>query len=90
MTKIDYSVLPEHMQQGMKRYVEEHIPPGSFLRAVLENDLVGALFRADKTNAARMLDYAYFLLHAAPPDCWGSEEAVVDWLRKQEGKGCAR
>jgi len=38
----DYDLLPEHIRGGMKLYLEDHVEPGGFLRAVLENDLVGA------------------------------------------------
>jgi hypothetical protein len=33
---IDYSTLPEHMQESMRRYIEKGIQPGSFLAAILE------------------------------------------------------
>ncbi len=78
---IDYSRLPEHMQGGMKSYIEDRFPPGGFLRAVLENKLVEAFGRADQINAERLKDYASFLYNEAPSSCWGSEENVEAWLK---------
>lgn len=37
------------------RYVEDRLPPGSFLRAVLENDFRQAVSRADPESLARLL-----------------------------------
>lgn len=77
---IDYSRLPEHMRGGMRRYIENGIPPGSFQRAVLSNDLMGAYRKGDDINTAAMRDYAMFLYNDAPSGCYGSPAHVVDWI----------
>jgi len=77
---IDYSPLPEHMQDGMQMYIEYRIEPGSFLTAVLENDLMGALGKADDINKHRLYDYGLWLYNEAPAGCFGSVEAVREWL----------
>lgn len=76
----DYSSLPPHMQGGMRRYIEDRIPPGSFLTAVLSNDLVSAAAKADHINKTLLWEYAYFLWNEAPPECHGSPERVEAWL----------
>lgn len=81
---IDYSILPEHMQEGMRLYIEKGIPPGSFLTAVLENDLVASFGQADYINQSRLLDFAVFLMQQAPQECWGDTDTVNRWL---EGQG---
>lgn len=78
--EINYSRLPEHMRDGMRRYIENGIPPGSFQRAVLSNDLMEAFRRADDVNAYAMRDYAVFLTCEAPGGCFGSPEHVKDWI----------
>ena len=78
--EINYSRIPEHMQDGMRRYIENGIPPGSFQRAVLSNDLMQAFARADDVNVAAMADYARFLYNDAPVGCYGSIEAVKSWV----------
>jgi hypothetical protein len=73
--------LPEHMHGAIARYIERGIPPGSFLEAVLSNDLKGAVGRADHINRERIGDYVRFLYNDAPAGCWGSPEAVSDWIK---------
>ena len=86
---IDYSRLPTHMQDGMRLYIERGIPPGSFHRAVLSNDLMGAFKRADDVNTAAMVDYARFLYNEAPGGCFGSPDHVKDWLAQGGLSGCS-
>ena len=89
---IDYLMLPKHMQDGMQRYVEHGVRPGSFLYLILCNDFVRARGHADQINAARMGDYARFLGEKTehiylwvPHRCWGSAEKVEKWIeRKRE------
>ena len=79
---INYDMLPEHMRDGMQRYIERGIPPGSFLTAVLENNLVLAALRADSVNRHRLLDFAEFLYSEAPTMCWGSRGSVELWVKR--------
>lgn len=83
---IDYSTLPEHMQDGMRLYIESGINPGSFLRAVLENNLMEALGRADHINRHALFEYGSFLYNEAPPNCFGSPENVAAWIKAHEHK----
>ncbi len=73
--------LPEHMRGAMQRYIERGIPPGSFLEAVLCNDLMGAHGKADEENRAALHDYAVYLYSFAPSGCHGSPSKVSDWIR---------
>jgi len=84
--EMNYSILPEHMQEGMKRYVEYGVNPGDFLYHIICNDFVHALVHADQINMARIVDYAKFLYFEAPSGCWGSVEKVNNWrkARKEE------
>ncbi len=71
----------------MRRYVEDGIRPGSFLQAVLENDLVGAFSSADEGNTARMKEIASFLYNEMPMrsyGVWGSPEAVSKYIREKQ------
>ena len=77
---IDYSMLPEHMQDGARLYIENRIPPGSFMTAVLENNLVEAAARADSINKHALLDWAQWLYSECPSIAWGSPAAVDRWL----------
>ena len=77
---VNYDMLPEHMQEPARAYVEEHQPVGDFLKAVLCNDLVNAFGRADGINKAAMAQWAQWLWNEAPSPCWGSLEKVRAWL----------
>ena len=79
--------LPPHMIDGVVRYLVRGIPPGSFLNAVLSNDLMGALREADDANRNALWAYGNFLYNCAPSDAYGSPERVAEWrgiLDKQE------
>lgn len=78
---VDYSGLPEHMQDAMRLYMERGIEPGSFLAAVLCNDFMGAIGHADSINAVRLRDYAIWLHNYAPPASFGSREKYAAWVR---------
>ena len=80
--EIDYTSLPAHMQHGMKLYVEKGIAPGSFLTAVLCNDLMEACARADDTNLYALPTYARWLYNRVPATCFGSREAFEAWIAK--------
>lgn len=73
--------IPEHMHSGIVDYVVRSVPPGSFMLAVLENDLVGAAARADHINIQHLANYAA-LLYQLPRNCWGDVNTVNDWLLK--------
>ena len=75
--------IPGYMQGGLIRYFNDRLPPGGFLTAVLENDLMGAFAHADDTNKRRMRSYVMWLYNEVPgrPNGgWGSPEAVKKWL----------
>lgn len=81
---IDYSTLPEHMQEGMQLYIEKGVQPGSFLTAVLENNFILAFANADHINIQRMKDYAVFLFREAPRGCYGSQKIVERWIKRKK------
>ena len=82
LNKTDWSLIPEYMQGGMRRYFEEGIKPGSFLEAVLVNDLKEACGRADDTNRLHLFDYVMFLYNYAPSRSWGPPENYRAWIAK--------
>lgn len=74
-----YNLLPEHMRDGMREYIEQGIAPGGFLGTVLVGDLFGAMRRADDFNLYFLQAYVRFLDNHAPPACYGSREKVRAW-----------
>lgn len=81
---INYSLIPEHMRDGVKLYLEYGIRPGSFLTTVLENNLVKSIALADNVNQAHIVEWAKFLYNELPMESWGSKEKVNAWIEKKE------
>jgi hypothetical protein len=79
---IDYSGLPEHLRHGVQAYVEHGREMGHFLTAVAEDDLFGAMFRADHTSRHRLYNIAIWFWNEPPSGCFGSKSRVADWQRK--------
>lgn len=72
--------LPEHMRGAMKLYLENGIEPGSFLTAVLRNDLKEAVGRADHINLQYLTNIVSYCYNEIPSTAWGSPERVTNWL----------
>lgn len=71
--------VPEYLRGGLVRYLSDGILPGSFLQAVLCNDLTQACVRADPFALAGLAALAEFLIHYAPVIAWGSRARVLAW-----------
>ncbi len=78
---INYSLLPDYMQEGMRLYMERGIPTGDFLFYILSNNFVAAGAQADSYNQHRLFDYCNFLYNEAPTISWGKEETVWTWMK---------
>ena len=80
--KLDsYPGVPDHLFHGIKLYVTKRIQTGSFLQAVLENNLVYSMFYADAISANSIQSIAKLIYNHVPSKCWGSKEKVEAWLR---------
>jgi len=73
------SAVPEHLRAGLVRYVADGILPGSFLQAVLVNDLTQAVLRADPSSLAGLSALVTLLVDHVPAVAWGSRTAVLAW-----------
>ncbi|AGH16013.1 hypothetical protein DVVG_00027 [Dunaliella viridis virus SI2] len=76
----DYSILPGHMRDGMRLYIEKGIKPGEFLTALLSNDFMDACRRADDINLYALPNYARFFYSELPAVSFGSPERVQEWI----------
>lgn len=61
-------------------YVKEGTPPGGFVRAVLENNLMEAFHRGDKENSEALIDICMYVYNEVPASCHGSPANVSAWL----------
>lgn len=80
-------LLPEHMRGGMERWITHGISPGSFLEAILSNDLAGAVSTADAVNIGLLGLYVQYLHHYAPAACWGSVANCEAWAAHHGAEG---
>ena len=76
---INYSTLPEGLRSGMQLFVEEGRTPGSFLTAVLSNDLLGAVSYADSMNIKALPDIVRWVFYQVPSAAWGSRDKFQAW-----------
>jgi hypothetical protein len=72
---------PQELQAGLNRYVNERCQTGSFLYAILTNNLREAVMRADDKNIRLIPEIVCFVYNEIPGKCWGSVEKVEAWLK---------
>lgn len=82
MADANWNLVPEHIRDGIRLYVERGIPPGSFLQAVICNDLREACGRADDINRSRLFQIVQFFYLDTPSGCWGSSKHYSDWIKR--------
>lgn len=66
---------------AIDRYVKDGIPTGSFLEAVLCNDLMESFGRADMGNREALFKICDYIYNETPSGCHGSPEQVQEWLK---------
>lgn len=73
----------DYMQTSIDNWVNYGCPApsemGSFLRAILQHDLMAAAMFADDHNRARLADWAFYLHNEVPGPCHGSAEVLEAW-----------
>ena len=79
MTMHSPNQIPEWIRESLTAYVQTGRPTGGFLQACLENDLVGAIGRADENSYRVLGNIVSWIYNRAPGLCWGSREIVEDW-----------
>jgi hypothetical protein len=67
--------------EALWQYLVNKDQAGSFLHAVLCNDLKVAVGNADDYNLRNIPVYLAFLWNCAPTSAWGSPENVENWLK---------
>jgi hypothetical protein len=75
------------MREGARLYIEQGIEPGSFMVAILSNDLMGAFQRADHVNVEFMRHWADWLYNDCPMAARGKPERVENWIVNGGMKG---
>jgi hypothetical protein len=79
--------IREDLYGAFERYLNHGIMPGGFLTAVLENDLAGAISRADVENYVNLKNIVMYVWNFLPHNAWGSREKVQAYLDSLQNKG---
>ncbi len=80
---MDYAKVPvPYMIHGVQQYIEQGVPPGSFLLALFCNDLKESFRCADETNTAAMGDWVIFMVHEMPSNSQGSKARFEAWIEQ--------
>jgi len=72
------------VRESLRAYVDGAIKPGSFLLAVLENDLRGAAICADEWSAANWVAISHEVANLVPKELRGGPHAVHSYLLRHE------
>ena len=78
--KLNYDKLKCGCCQGaFQRFFEYGIATGGFLQKVLENDLMGAVGRADSSHSQLLKNICEFVYNELPVVTYGSPEKFDAW-----------
>lgn len=78
--------INDYIYGALERYLNHGIMPGSFMTAVLENNLSEAFGRADSFNTANMKNIVGYVYNNVPANAWGSREKVDEYLKQFKGE----
>lgn len=73
------------MMGGIERWIQYAIVPGSFLQAIIKNDLSDAVGQADDENLKNLPAYVGYFYNEAPSQCWGSVDKFEEWQGSMDG-----
>ena len=79
--------MPEDTKAQIDLYVSHGVPLGSFLHAVMCNDLMQAMAYADERNRACMHGICSYVYNEVPAMCHGSVERYDAWVAKGGANG---
>ena len=74
--------IPEGLRPGLERYITQGVQPGGFLTAVLENDLFGAMTKADPLSDETLADICRLIYNEFPSSSWGNPDKIKLWKER--------
>ena len=78
--------IPDHTQSALTKYIEQGIPTGGFLNAVLRNNLADAMATADTFNMYYLKDIVTWVWNHALSNSWGDTPTINAWLESFKNK----
>ena len=76
-----YEDIPPATLASLQRYIRNGTPTGHFLEAVLENNLQGAMRRADSQNLRALFCIVAWVVNELPAVSWGDRSARLAWIK---------
>jgi hypothetical protein len=76
-------MIPRHTEEALSRYVNHGLEPGSFLKAVLTNNLFRAVECADIDNKFALANIVEHIYNKFPIISHGSEENYYNWIESK-------
>lgn len=76
--------IPERMMPAIRRYIDYGKRPGSFLSAIIQNNLSEAFARADSENVENIGAFVAYFWNECPLGCWGSKGKMEKWMENKE------
>lgn len=70
--------------EGLSRYLQYGVDPGSGLRAVLENNLAMSMRCLDQENRAQLYELYSLISNEFPGMAWGSPTRVANWIERED------
>lgn len=70
--------------ESLDAYVQQRRPLGSFLQAVIENNFMEAVGRANSRNVEQLPAIAGYVYQNMPSMCHGSPARYAAWLKGPE------
>ena len=86
--RILHDALRDHIQT-FERYRDFGLEPGSCSRAILENNLLETVRRADHPTRFLLAQLVTFVYSELPMECWGSRQKVDAWIKAKREAGNA-
>ena len=80
------NVFHTSLATAMENYLVHGYMPGSFLTAVLTNNLMGAVGSADSTNSERLPVIVGWIMNSLPSGSYGKYDLMQDWCRDKDGR----
>ena len=77
---MDYNKIRPDIVAAIRRYADQGIPVGGFLTAVMANDLMLAIGKADDDNVKTIPEICCYVYNETPSGCHGSPEKVKAWI----------
>lgn len=81
-------LVPEHLQGGLRRYIEQGVRPGGALWGILCNGpAFDVVMHCDEIALAALRDIYRFLYNYAPGACWGMRQVCEAWIQRHGSEG---